>query len=184
MLKNALMVALAGLALSGCGRQLYHYHRTIIGLDIAGNVNGNTPSGHLVLGYSRRLVVAFPNDKLEPQSTQNQGQDLKAQDLKGQNSKGQDRESLPSTVFCTQVKGSLGGLSLFREILATGYSADAYASLMASEGSESSRPSRANFVCPDMEIPKPRGGSTEGAVTDQSDSKPATPSKPASQGAK
>jgi len=160
MLRTFLVMLLVCVALPGCGRQLYHYHRTIIGLDIAGNVNGNAPSGHLVLGYARRLIVLFPNEEeLKKLAAKKQAQSQAPAPLDGEN--------LPSTVFCTQVKGSLGGLSLFREILATGTAADNYASLMASEGSESSRPSRANFVCPDIEIPKPRAGSTEGAVTDQ-----------------
>ena len=47
---------------AGCGRNLYHYHRTIVGVDISGNVAGDTPSGHLTLGYSRTLVVLMPPD--------------------------------------------------------------------------------------------------------------------------
>jgi len=115
---------------------LYHYHRTVIGVDISGNVSDSTPSGHLTLGYSRRLVIAMPKVVEEA--------------LKGE----QGLEKLPQTIFCTQVKASLGGVNVFREILATGDPADGYAQQLATSAEVVSMKNR-NLVCPGLEVPAP-----------------------------
>jgi hypothetical protein len=127
------VLAVAVVGAVGCQPRLYHYHRTVIGLDIAGNVTGQSPSGHLTLGYSRRLVAVVPkemNDK-------------------------SDDVLLPSTVFCTQVKASLGGANSFREILGTGEPADEFATLIANmPGAEDIR--QRNLICPGLPIPEDR----------------------------
>src|SRR6266404_5105433 len=133
----SLLLTLVALC-SGCGRNLYHYHRTVVGIDISGNVAGSTPSGHLVVGYSRRLVILMPpevQDALEGKGTGSE---------------------LPPTIFCTQVKASLGGVNAFREILATGDPAVGYAQLQAEarQGLGADGKLR-NFVCPGYEIPQP-----------------------------
>lgn len=137
MLKRVSGLVLLLVCMGGCSRNLYHYHRTVVGVDISGNVTGNAPSGHLTLGYSRRLVVVLPAD------------------IKDALAKPSTDESLPSTVFCTQVRASLGGVNVFREVLATGLPAQNYAmSLVAASDGLNDWQYR-NYVCPGFEIPSP-----------------------------
>jgi len=150
---GAVLVCLIGLGLSAaaCGnRNLYHYHRTVVGLDIAGNVSGDSPSGHLVLGYSRRLVVFLPPEVEKALES-------------GQPADPTEGVPLPATVFCTQVKASLGGVSAFREILATGPPAVQYAEQLAAEAAGVTDWKDHNFVCPGFEMPRPDGGAPESA---------------------
>ena len=150
MLKSTLGVLLAVLACAGCGRNFYHYHRTVIGIDIAGNVAGSSPRGHLIIGYSRRLVTALPQE---------------AQDaLSGQGGAGDTQ--LPSTVFCTQVRASLGGVNAFREVLATGAPAEQYAEALTEASAGISEYQYRNFVCPGFEIPAPLADTRTTATTD------------------
>jgi hypothetical protein len=147
MLKTlSILAAICGIS-AGCGRTLYHYHRTVVGVDISGNVAGDTPSGHLTLGYSRRLVVLMPPEikdildaKAKAEATR-QPMQLPAE--------------LPNTVFCTQVKASLGGVNSFREVLATGEPAYGYAQRLVALAAASSDDEYRNFVCPGLKIPKP-----------------------------
>ncbi len=138
MLKACLLMVPALLILpTGCGRTLYHYHRTVVGLDISGNVAGDTPSGHLTLGYSRRLVILMPpeiEDVMREKPPEPGKQEVK----------------LPSTIFCTQVRASLGGVNAFREVLATGTPAESYAKLLAAKRPNDDK--LRNFVCPGYEI--------------------------------
>lgn len=136
-------IVVLGSVLAACGssqRNLYHYHRTVVGVDIAGNISGDTPSGHLTLGYSRRLIVFLPP---EVQQALQSGQPTPT------------GVPLPSSVFCTQVKASLGGISAFREILATGHPAEDYAARLATESAGLTDWKDRNFVCPGFEIPAP-----------------------------
>jgi hypothetical protein len=154
MLKCVGVLAILLVLSAGCERKLYHYHRTVVGVDISGNVTGNAPSGHLTLGYSRRLVVVLPDGIKEAleESTPSDGKTL-AKDQAAVHPP--PRASLPDTVFCTQVRASLGGVNSFREVFATGTSAEHYAlSLVAaSEGLDGWL--YRNYVCPGFEIPPP-----------------------------
>jgi hypothetical protein len=161
MLKQFFFLAALCAISTGCGRNLYHYHRTVVGVDISGNVAGDTPSGHLTVGYSRRLVILMPPEMqgiLDTKAKVAPGEELKA-DAKADGKR--PAWELPSTVFCTQVKASLGGVNSFREILATGNPAENYADrlvkLVEKEGDTKYR----NLVCPNFEIPKPSKDSNE-----------------------
>ncbi len=147
----AISSVVLGLLVTGCSsnRNLYHYHRTVVGLDIAGNVSGNSPSGHLILGYSRRLIVFLPPEVKEALATEQP-------DTTG-------GVPLPASVFCTQVKASLGGLNAFREILATGQPAVDYASQLAASATGITEWKDHNFVCPGFKIPGPPSGSPPSA---------------------
>ena len=145
-----LLVAVLLAATACSGRSLYHYHRTVVGVDISGNVSDSTPSGRLTLGYSRRLVAAMPEaiQKAIEEAGKKPADTPTAAPVKPVVA------PLPQTVFCTQVKASLGGVSSFREILATGAPADRYAEQI-SEASQLVSPRDRNFVCPGLVIPTP-----------------------------
>lgn len=147
MLKPFSILAVVCAMSAGCGRTLYHYHRTVVGIDISGNVAGDTPSGHLTLGYSRRLVVLMPPEIQEIL-------DAKAKAEATQQPM-QFPAELPDTVFCTQVKASLGGVNSFREVLATGDPAYSYAQHLVALAAASSDEEYRNFVCPGLKIPQP-----------------------------
>jgi hypothetical protein len=153
MLKTLGILTLICALSDGCSRSLYHYHRTVIGVDISGNVAGDTPSGHLTLGYSRRLVVLMPpeiKDILDIEAKKKAEKNL---------SQAQVNEALradiPDTIFCTQVKASLGGVNTFREVLATGEPAYGYAQHLVALAAGSNDDKYRNFVCPGLEIPHP-----------------------------
>jgi hypothetical protein len=155
MLKDVGVLALLLVLAGGCERNLYHYHRTVIGVDISGNVAGNAPSGHLTLGYSRRLVLVLP-DEIKDALKDATPPDDNTQDKDKKATQRTTSESLPPTVFCTQVRASLGGVNSFREILATGTSAERYAlSLVAASNGVHDWAYR-NYVCPGFEIPAPK----------------------------
>jgi hypothetical protein len=144
---------LAAVAAGCADRNLYHYHRTVVGMDIAGNVSGNSPSGHLVLGYSRRLIVFLPP---EVQKALEESQKLAAQKSRGTSEDTVPVEvPLPDSIFCTQVKASLGGISAFREILATGTPAKEYAEQLAAEADGLTDWKNRNFICPGFVMPAP-----------------------------
>ena len=136
-------------ALVGCvDRHLYHYHRTVIGVDIAASIDGETPRGHLILGYARKLVVVVPPSW---ELTPTESEKLRAR------SNQSPFDPIPSTVFCTQVKAGGRGVNLFREIMATGDPATNYAAYLVANGPAVPDASKQNFVCPDLaiEVPKP-----------------------------
>ena len=164
------VLALLLVLVAGCERKLYHYHRTVIGVDISGNVAGNAPSGHLTLGYSRRLVLVLP-DEINDALTDSKPSDAKTPDKDMNAADRTTSEGLPPTVFCTQVRASLGGVNSFREILATGKSAEHYAMglVAASEGVVDWR--YRNYVCPGFEIPAPKP-SDPGAADNPQGAKP------------
>ncbi len=137
MLKAWLLLLALLTVATGCGRTLYHYHRTVVGVDISGNVAGESPSGHLTLGYSRRLVIIMPPEIEDAMRTKRAHE---------------QQVSLPNTIFCTQVRASLGGVNAFREVLATGEPAVGFAEIQAA-GRPSDKKAR-NFVCPGYEVPE------------------------------
>jgi hypothetical protein len=137
---------------AGCGRTLYHYHRTVVGVDISGNVAGDTPSGHLTLGYSRRLVVLMPP---EIQEILNVEAKKKAAGTPETQIRAAVNADIPDTIFCTQVKASLGGVNSFREVLATGEPAYGYAQRLVAIAATSNDDEYGNFVCTGLKIPNP-----------------------------
>lgn len=136
LMARCFFLLLLGMVAGCTGRNLYHYHRTVIGVDISGNVAGDTPSGHLTLGYSRRLVIFMPPEIQEA---------LQEKSPTG---------NIPPTVFCTQVKASLGGVNAFREIIATGEPADSYAQQLVASMIAAPAATNRNFVCPGLVIPE------------------------------
>ncbi len=166
MLKRVFASSFALVLLAGCAdRSLYHYHRTVVGVDIAGSVDGETPRGHVIVGYSRRLVVVVPPAwELEtPESLQKKQQLLAA----GQAPTQPTTEDVPSTVFCTQVKASLGGVSIFREVMATGNPATRYAEYLVANSPAGLHVSAKNAVCPDLEVPQKTGTTGKPASQEQ-----------------
>jgi len=151
MLRCLFALSFTLVLLTGCAdRSLYHYHRTVVGVDIAGSVDGETPRGHVIVGYSRRLVVVVPPAwELETAQSLQRKNELAA----GQMAKSPTVDDVPSTVFCTQVKASLGGLSVFREIMATGDPATRYAEFLVANAPAGLNTSAKNSVCPDLEVP-------------------------------
>ena len=77
---------------------------------------------------------------------------------------------IPDTVFCTQVKASLGGVNSFREVLATGQPAEGYAQRLVELAKAAGGDPYRNFVCPGFEIPKPSSDAGPQAI--QSKPKP------------
>ena len=152
MLKTFLTLVAVCAMSAGCSRSLYHYHRTVVGVDISGNVAGDSPSGHLTLGYSRRLVVLMPPEMKEIL-------DVEAKKKADGKPQAQINEALradiPDTIFCTQVKASLGGVNTFREVLATGDPAYGYAQHLVALAAGSNDDEFRNFVCPGLKIPHP-----------------------------
>ena len=152
MLRILSILAMTCAMSAGCSRSLYHYHRTVVGVDISGNVAGDTPSGHLTLGYSRRLVVLMPPEIKEIL-------DIEAKKKAAGKSQAEINEALkadiPDTIFCTQVKASLGGVNSFREVLATGDPAYGYAQHLVAVAAASNDDEYRNFVCPGLKIPPP-----------------------------
>jgi hypothetical protein len=137
------------LLLTGCssraGRFLYHYHRTVVGVDISGSLSQSNPSGHLALAYQRRFVVFLPPAVAEAF--------VKAAEARQGPGVARVTE-LPPAVFCTQVKASLGGLNVFSEILATGDAAEEYAALLAASAPDGVGVKEENLICPGFVIPK------------------------------
>jgi hypothetical protein len=168
MLRAACLLGMGLVAAAGCsGRSLYHYHRTVVGVDISGNVSESTPSGRLTLGYSRRLVAAMPDaiERAMEEASKSQSATTAATTSPAGGSQAQPPVkplvvNLPPTVFCTQVKASLGGVNSFREILATGTPAEGYAQQLA-EGAALVSPKDRNFVCPGLVISTPERAGTE-----------------------
>jgi len=122
----AMCVALLAAGCGGNNPYLAHYHRTVSGVDLSANVTDSTPSGHITLGYSRRLTIISPRELVT----------------------GKDNEVL-SSVFCTEILANFAGASIFREVLATGDAAVSYASstppAVRIAGTE-----LPNQVCPDI----------------------------------
>lgn len=153
MLKILGILVLTCALSAGCSRSLYHYHRTVIGVDISGTVAGDTPSGHLTLGYSRRLVVLMPpeiKDILDIEAQKKAEKNLTPAQVNEAL-----RADIPNTIFCTQVKASLGGINTFREVLATGDPAYGYAQHLVVLAAGSNDDEYRNFVCPGLKIPNP-----------------------------
>jgi hypothetical protein len=116
------------------------------------NVDADTASEHLTLGYSRRLVVLMPPEIKEIL-------DVEAKERTAGNSPAEVNEALradiPNTIFRTQVKASLGGVNTFREVLATGDPAYGYAQHLVALAAGSNNDEYRNFVCPGLKIPHP-----------------------------
>lgn len=133
MRAKPLTILLAAAGLAGCSEpsHLIHYHKTVVGFSASASTDGG--GGHLGLAYSRKHSAAIPKTEV-----------------------GGKMEAM-SVLFCTDVTNGFSGPVQFKEVLATGDAAQAYAQRYPED------PGRSPFNCFE---PKETGG-----VSGQSGSK-------------